>query len=139
MREKTASSEVAWALLTEGTTAARLEAHRIRHLVNRAMRLVENSKHKEHIYEVAGDLIKGIPQRLTALEVDLDRTSYALTVLGEDFLRSRLDLSDRTQVDEAAKDSQPFGSRRVKSSLLERVIRRAALRRHDPSSKKDPA
>ena len=103
MRDKTASSEVAWALLTEGVTAARLESHRVRHLVNRAMRLVEGSEHKEHLYEVAGDIIKGIPNRLKALETDLDRTSYALTVLGEDFLRPRLALTDRAQVDEAAR------------------------------------
>jgi len=120
---------VAWALLTEGVTAARLEYHRIRHLVNRAMRLVEGSEHKEHLYEVAGDIIKGIPNRLLALETDLDRTSYALTVLGEDFLRPRLALSDRTQVDEAAKDSHPFGMRRVKSSLVDRVVHRAAQNR----------
>lgn len=128
MSDKTASSEVAWALLTEGVTASRLEAHRLKHLLSRALRLVEESDHKEHLYEVAGDVIKGVPKRLQALENQLDKTSYVLTVLGEDYLRNRLSLSDRYQVDDAVKDAHPFGSRREKRSLVERVLSRVAAR-----------
>ena len=129
MPKKTASSEVAWALLTEGVTASRLEAHRLKHLLSRALRLVEESDEKEHLYEVAGDLIKAIPKRLENLEEDLDKTSYALTVLGEDFLRPRLSLSDRNHVDDSVKDAHPFGARREKTSLIERVLFRTAVRR----------
>lgn len=100
-RAKRANSEATWALLTEGVSQARLETHRLRHLCNRAVELVGKSEEKDHLYEVAGDIIKGVPKRLDELERVLDRTSYALSVLGEDHLRDRLSLSDRRLVDDA--------------------------------------
>lgn len=101
MDHKTASSQAAWALITEGVVAARVEAHRLKLLVSRAQKLVEQSDHKEHLHEVAGDLILGVPQRLEALELDLDRTSLALAKMGETFLEARLPLGDKNQVEEA--------------------------------------
>lgn len=109
-----ASSQAAWALLTEGVTAARIEAHRLRHLLSRAEQLVEKSSHKEHLYQVAGDIILGMPQRLTALEQNLDKTSLALSKMGESFLESRLPLSDKTEVEEAVESA--FGGGRTRTS-----------------------
>jgi len=125
MREvRKASSQVSWALLTEGVTQARLEAHRLRLMVDRAMAMVETSPEKEHLWEVGGDLIQGFPERMSALERSLDRTSYALVVMGEDFLRGRIILDDRNVVDEATK-SHPFARRRTKEdSQAARVARR---------------
>ena len=40
---KNSSSQAAWALLTEGVTSARLEAHGLRHLVTRGLKIVEQS------------------------------------------------------------------------------------------------
>ena len=74
-KDKQASSEAAWALITEGVTAARLDAHRLKHLINRAQKLVEGSKYKEHLYQIAGDLILALPERCGTLERNLDRTS----------------------------------------------------------------
>lgn len=98
---RTASSQVAWALLTEGVTRARLESHRLQHLLNRALKLVEASKDKEHLYQIAGDIITGMPDRLDMLQQALDRTNLALSKMGQEFLSSRLSLSDKTLVDEA--------------------------------------
>jgi hypothetical protein len=123
MLKDAASSQVAWALLTEGVTSARLETHRLRHLVTRAMKIVEASPAKEHIYEVAGDILQAVPTRLEALEADLDRTAYALTVIGKDHLRDRLSLADRKVVDDATEKSKPlFGP------LLNRSAKRVADR-----------
>ncbi len=108
MKDRTASSQAAWALLTEGVAEARVHAHRIRHLADRATELIEQSPHKEEAYQVAGDIISGAPERLRELERVLDRTSYALTKMGEDFLRGRIDIDDRTKVEEAVKSSQGF-------------------------------
>jgi len=98
---KTASSQVAWALITEGVVSARIEAHRLKHLINRALKLVEESDHAEHLHQIAGDLIQAAPQRLEMLEMDLDRSSLALAKMGETFLEARLPLSDKNQVEEA--------------------------------------
>lgn len=120
---KTASSQAAWALLTEGVTRSRLEVHRIQLLLERAHKLVEESDHKEHIYQVAGDILQSIPQRMSSLEVALDRTSLALAKMGEEFFDSRLPLSEKTLVDEAIEAA--FGASRAKQSgVVARVAER---------------
>lgn len=60
--QKRASSQAAWALLTEGVTQARVETHRAQHLLNRAQRLIDASEEKDHIYQVAGDIILALPR-----------------------------------------------------------------------------
>lgn len=119
-----ATSQVAWSLLTEGVTDARLNVHRVRLLADRAIALVQQSTARDHLYQVAGDLILGLPKAVEDAEVALDRTSYALTVMGQDFLRGRLPFTDRYIVDEAIKAS-PFSSpKREKESMESRVARR---------------
>jgi hypothetical protein len=119
-----ASSQVSWSLLTEGVTQARLEAHRLRLMLDRAMTLVETSPAKDHLWQVAGDLIQGFPERLSDLERALDRTSYALVVMGEEFLRGRIPADDRYVVDDATK-THPYAAPRQKGEeLAARVARR---------------
>lgn len=120
-RQLVAGSQVDWALLVEGVSSARLEAHRLRHLLNRAMALVQNSEKRDHIYQVAGDVVLGIPKRLDKLDSDLDRTLLALTGMGKDFLRARMTIEDKTLLDEAS-TSAPAMS--VKQSSAARIARR---------------
>lgn len=120
MQRSAASSHAAWALLTEGVTSARLEAHRLRHLVARAMSLVSASSQKDHIHEVAGDILQALPTRMDALDRDLDRTSYALAVFGEDYLRDVLPMTDRKLVDDAKAHARPF-------SALQTIADRVAM------------
>lgn len=125
--DKRASSQAAWALLTEGVTRARLDAHRIRQAVGRAVALVEASDQKEHLYQVAGDVIAAIPLRLDSLEVALDRTSLALAKMGDEFLGARLPLADKTLVDEAIA-SAFGGSGVVRHSKVSPIAQRVAQR-----------
>jgi len=120
--KKRSSSQSSWALLASSVAQARVESHRIRHLVNRGQKVVENSVAKDHLYEVAGDLIMGIPDRLSHLERVLDRTSYALSIMGEEFFKGRLSIDDKEMVDQAVKFSQsPFPDvRKVASAYLEK-------------------
>ncbi len=122
MTKKIASSQAAWALLTEGVSRSRVETHRIQLLVERVMKLVEASDHKEHIYQVAGDAIEAMPKRIDALELALDRTSLALSKMGEEFFDSRLPLSDKVMVDEAI--SAAFGGTGSKHSMAAKVADR---------------
>jgi len=114
--DKTASSQVAWALLTEGVTRARVEAHRLKHMIVRATKLVEESSEKEHLYQVAGDIIVGLPARLEQLEVALDRSGLALSKMGVEFLEARLPLSEKNMVDEAVEPA--FGGGRPMESVV---------------------
>ena len=121
MSKKNASSQAAWALLTEGVALARVETHRMRHLVERALGLIEKSPEKEHLYQVAGDIILGMPQRLDKMEVVLDRTGLALSKMGEEFLEARLPLSEKRLVDDAIESA--FGGSQLHQSV-ERVASR---------------
>lgn len=108
LKRNAGSSQAAWALLTEGVTSARIEVHRLRATVSRVLKLVEASEAKEHLYQVAGDIIISTPQRIETIERHLDRTSYALSVLGEESLRDTLSMSDRKIVDDAVERSSPL-------------------------------
>lgn len=121
--KKTASSEVAWALLMEGVTEARLEAHRLKHLMNRCEMLVQDSTHREHLYEVAGDIIEDMPRRLRALETTLDRTALALAGMGEGFLSARLPLSEKQKVEEATTPAFGGGTHHVSRRLAQEWLR----------------
>ncbi len=113
-RSKEASSQAAWALLMEGVTKARLEAHRLQHLLGRASVLVESSEHKELLYQLAGDIIGGVPDRLNQLLLTLDRTGYALSKMGQEFLAPRLPLGEKTLVDESIEPA--FGRAQTRHS-----------------------
>jgi len=128
--DKQASSEAAWALITEGVTSARLEAHRLRHLISRGLALAEGSPEKDHIYQMAGDIILGLPKRLARLETVLDRTSLALSKMGEDFLSARLPLSEKQLVEDTVESAGGFRKSRVEG-LASRWLRKQAEVGHE--------
>ncbi len=123
--KKEASSEAAWALLMEGVASARLEAHRLKHLISRCQKLVDQSDHREHLYQVAGDAIVDMPNRLRRLETILDRTALALSGMGEDFLSARLPLSEKQLVEETLQPG--FGGSQLRNSV-DNVARQWMLR-----------
>ena len=131
MSDKKASSQAAWALLTCGVSESRVLAHRIRHLVDRIEKLA-NSDQSELIYQLLGDVVEGLPLQVNSLERTLDRTSYALSKMGQDFLRGRISLSDRTHVEEAIHSTQGFSkdsAERVVERHRDKVAKRKAKTR----------
>lgn len=140
MPRKTASTgtPLAWSLLTEGATNASLEAHRLRQMVNRMLVLVEASEKRDHLYEVAGDIITDFPRHLQHLERHLDRLSYALASVGKKQFRDRIPLTDRYKVDYAMQDAafplvsdegqSPFPPPKPETTA-QRVARRYAAQR----------
>ncbi len=92
--------------------------------------MIESSDAKDHIYQMAGDLIFATPKRLTQLERHLDRTSLALSKMGEEFLGARLPLTDKTVVEEAVESAgfvspgRHKSARRVAARWLGRVAAR---------------
>lgn len=118
-------------MLSGAVSDARVEAHRLRHLVNRGLKIIEqdNPEQKEHVYQLAGDLIDAVPTRLSKLESLLDKTSFALSMMGEDFFASRLSLDDKTEVKEAIEHSAHPFSKAVKESVSATKVAEAYLRR----------
>lgn len=122
-RQHNASSQVAWAIIAEGVAKSRVETHRLQQSLLRAQKLVETSTHREHIHQVAGDLLRDIPERINKLERALDRTNYALSLMGTEFLRNRIPQDDKTEVDEAV-ESVPLPLSQSHSASSRRVASR---------------
>jgi len=126
--DKKASSQAAWALLTCGVSESRVEAHRIRHLVDRLQKLADHPDVGEFIYAVLGDVIEGLPSRVASLERTLDRTSFALSKMGQDFLKGRIPVSDRNHVEEAVSATGFVKDQASTNSVVEKHRKRAAGR-----------
>lgn len=114
-----ATSNNAWAVLTEGVASARIEAHRIHQHLSDIMAMVHESPAKDRIYQMAGDSILAVPKHMEQLERHLDRTGYALSVLGKDVIRDTLSVADRKEVDEAMDSVTP---------MVQRMARKVATR-----------
>lgn len=100
MQQKRASSAAAWAVLTSGVADARVESHRLRHLLGRAQKILADLD-PELVAEKAGDLLKAIPEIHDRLDMELDSTSYALSLMGQEFLRNRITVDNRREVEQA--------------------------------------
>lgn len=131
MSDKKASSQAAWALLTCGVSESRVEAHRIRHLVDRLQKMSDHPEVGEFVYTILGDVVEGLPARVAALERTLDRTGYALSKMGQDFLRGRIPVSDRTHVEEAVNAT---GFVKDQASVVAERHRKRVAGRRDPKT-----
>jgi hypothetical protein len=130
---RNAGSQAGWALITGGVNAARVETHRLHQLLNKVLALVESSPQKEHLYQVAGDLIVNLPRCVQNIEEELDETSYALSVMGKDHLKDRLPLSRRNVVDQTVEGARAFGVPMPHTSagrVLERHMARRVAKRY---------
>jgi len=88
---KKSSSQASWSLLAEGVSSARVEAHNIRSFFDQMKSSIDSNEDlKEDIYKMCGDNLLSIPKILDKLERNLDKTNYALIVMGKDFYRQKL-------------------------------------------------
>lgn len=134
--KREAGSQAGWALISGGVGDARVEVHRIRQLLHKVLKLVDSSEHKEHLYQVAGDMVMAIPARVEALEKKLDGLGYALSIMGKNHLQERLPLSDRMMIETTVEGSPAFkaptihqSARRVAEQHLTRRVARKYLER----------
>ena len=130
---RNAGSQAGWALIAGGVNAARVDAHRLHQLLNKVLALVEESPKKEHLYQVAGDMIVSFPKTIEKIEQQLDETAYALTIMGKDHLSDRLPLSRRNIVDQTVEGAKAFGVPMPRTSaerVLEKYLARRVAKRH---------
>jgi len=114
--DKRAGSQAGWALISGGVNAARVDVHRLHQLLLRVEKLVDTSTKKDHIHQVAGDLLMSIPQVCERIEAQLDETSYALALMGKEHLKDRLPLSSRSKVDATIEGNSAFSAPMVRDS-----------------------
>lgn len=102
-------------------------------LLNKVLSIVDNSSEKEHLYQVAGDLIQAIPNRLESLETILDAAGYALSKMGEDHLKFNLPISYRALVEETVEGAKAFSTPMLHQSA-ERVAKAYLKKRRQAAS-----
>jgi Mg2+ and Co2+ transporter CorA len=130
---RSAGSQAGWALITGGVSSARVQAHRLHQLLTKIMKLVDSSPAKEHLYQVAGDIIMAFPKALEDLEQQLDETNYALSMMGTDHLKERLPITRRNKVEETIEGAPAFGApmlRQTAKRVAERHMAKRVAQRH---------
>jgi hypothetical protein len=90
--------------LQEELTDARLRCDQLKKLIDRAVRLISQSTHRDHFYEVAGDLLYGVPDTLFRLDKALDATALAASRLDYEELKQQLKPEKVEELEEALKD-----------------------------------
>lgn len=127
---KKANSQAAWALISGGVNDARIKVHEIHQLVDKVLKLVEKSSQREHLYQVAGDIIVSLPQRVQEAEGKLDGLGYALSLMGKDHLRERLPAAQREVIENTIEGVSAFNSpmHRAQEEMAHRVAKRYLFR-----------
>ncbi|MFA5054144.1 MAG: hypothetical protein WC565_08795, partial [Parcubacteria group bacterium] len=90
--------------LTEELGDARLRCTQLKQLVTKAVELVEKSGNRDHFYEMAGDVIYGIPDLLFRLDKALDAASLAASKLDYEEIKQGLRPEKVDELEEAMKD-----------------------------------
>ena len=88
----------------EELSDARLRTQELTAAIQEVLELIDDSKSKDHLYEVAGHLIESIPVKLLKVQKALDATAYAINGLDQQELKysirkDKLDDLDRVLED----------------------------------------
>lgn len=76
--------------MMEELTDARLRCEQLKRYIGDAVKLIEQSSHRDHFFEVAGHLLHGIPESLFKLDKALSATALAASKLDYDELKLAL-------------------------------------------------
>jgi len=90
--------------LQEELTDARLRCDQLKGFVDKAVRLIAQSTHRDHFYEVAGDVIYGLPDALFRLDKALDATALAASRLDYEELKQQLKPEKVEELERVLKD-----------------------------------
>lgn len=92
--------------LMEELTDARLRCEQLKKYIQDAVNLVEKSQHRDHLFEVAGHLLHGIPETLFKLDKALGAVALAATKLDYDEIKQTLKPEKVEELERALEDSR---------------------------------
>ena len=90
-------------VLRKASSQSQMAMSELTEAVERALRLINDSEHKDVIYSKAGDLITSIPDLMTEIEEGLDIISYASSKIDQKKLQNRIPADTRKQIDQVVK------------------------------------
>ena len=88
----------------EELTDARLRCEQLKKFVSQAIRLISLSPQRDHLYEVAGDTIYGIPDSLFKLDKALSATALAASRLDYEELKEQLKPEKVQELEDVLRD-----------------------------------
>lgn len=90
--------------LVENLSDARLRCDQLKRYLSKAMKLVEKSSKRDHFYEVAGDILNGVPEAIFKLDKALDATALAASRLDYEELKQQLSPEKVDELEEVLED-----------------------------------
>ncbi len=100
-RDKTASISV---FLLEELGDARVRCAQLKKYLDEATALIEKSDHKDHIFELAGHLMHGIPEVLFKMEKAIEAASMAANRIDYEEIKERLKPEKVEELERALED-----------------------------------
>jgi hypothetical protein len=104
VRQKTAATGGALVYLVEEVGDARLRCVQLKKYLDEAVKLIEQSPHHDHFYEVAGHLIEGIPTAAFKLEKALDAVALATNHIDSEELKNSILPEKQKELERVLKD-----------------------------------
>ena len=108
-------AEIHLALLQEALATSKLSLDKLQEFNLRIQELVKESPARDHLYEVAGDIIMGVPSILESLDDALSKASLVASAMTQDLLQTKLPIEDLQKLDLVEKVATRF---RVASFIL---------------------
>jgi len=102
---KTAAGGISIYLMEE-LTDARLRCEQLKRYIGDAVKLIEQSPHRDHFFEVAGHLLHGIPESLFKLDKALSATALAASKMDYDELALALKPEKVEELERVLEDSR---------------------------------
>lgn len=90
--------------LVENLSDARLRCDQLKRYLAKAMKIIEKSSKRDHFYEVAGDILNGVPDAIFKLDKALDATALAASRLDYEELKQQLSPEKVDELEEVLED-----------------------------------
>lgn len=90
--------------LVENLSDARLRCDQLKRYLAKAMKIIEKSSKRDHFYEVAGDILNGVPEVIFKLDKALDATGLAASRLDYEELKQQLSPEKVDELEEVLED-----------------------------------
>lgn len=87
---------------------ARLEIIRLSQFVQAGQKFIDQSEARDHFYEVAGHLIKAVPESIEEIADSVNAASAALAVLEKPLIRRRMDPLKHKELERVIQQAKKF-------------------------------
>lgn len=100
-REKYSSHDANLLMLSKELSDTKIKVDKLKRIINHAYALVQKSKEKEHLYEVAGDIIVSAPNLIDQIDRSTSKLLYNVSDIIKDKYSNSLSSDDKFSLEES--------------------------------------